>query len=253
MHDYASRGVHAASEARERTNQAEKTDLGLRRSQSPELRENIERAEMRDVPLGRRLEQGFRDDREHRRIFAAPQVEGFEKSGVVTNWEIRRYLEETFPDRHCNNITMESVRYSDQYVGDTKKVELGHWADTKPYPGMDIHNKDITINCQTRDGIMDREELKNTIAHEVGHQVHRAYLEPSHWTEWTMLSGDRPAEKCVSDYARQNAYEDFAESYMAYVRNPEALQDVSPEKYGFMRDRVFDGKEYNGERKRTEG
>ena len=251
MSEGAVREVYAANEEKARSNQSEKGDSGLRRAHPGELQENIEQAEMKDVPVGRRLEQGFRDSREQRRIFAAPRVEGFEKSGVITNQEVRKYLEETFPDRHCNSVTMESVRYSDQYVGDTRKVELGHWSDTKPYPGMDIYNKDITINCQTRDGIVDRQELKSTIAHEVGHQVHKVYLEPTQWAEWTQLSGNRSAEKCVSEYARQDANEDFAETYMVYVRRPDALREVNPEKYSFMRDRVFDGREYNVERKRT--
>jgi hypothetical protein len=48
----------------------------------------------------------------------------------------------------------------------------------------------------------------------------------------------------VSDYARTNEYEDFAESYLAYVRWPQTLLTFSPVKYEFMRAEVFLGKEY---------
>ena len=48
----------------------------------------------------------------------------------------------------------------------------------------------------------------------------------------------------VSEYARTNQYEDFAESYKAYVRDPELLQFMNPEKYVFMRDEVCVGQEY---------
>lgn len=199
--------------------------------------------ELKDVPAGKRIEQRFRDGREQHRVFCVPRVEGFEKSGLVTNEEVKKYLE-IFPERHCNSITMDSVKYSGEYISEKDKVELAHWEDTKPFPGMEIHHKDITINRQLPDGNVDVEVLKDSIAHEVGHQVHRVSLDRSDWNKWTMLSGDRPADKCVSDYARLNHQEDFAESYMAYVRNPESLLNVDPEKYNFMRDSVFDGREY---------
>ena len=48
----------------------------------------------------------------------------------------------------------------------------------------------------------------------------------------------------VSDYARTNQSEDFAESYAAYIRDPEGLAFQSQEKYDFMRDYVFGGREY---------
>jgi len=48
----------------------------------------------------------------------------------------------------------------------------------------------------------------------------------------------------VSEYAKTNQFEDFAESYMTYIRDPETLLFASPEKYQFMRDEVFFGREY---------
>lgn len=48
----------------------------------------------------------------------------------------------------------------------------------------------------------------------------------------------------VSPYARTNIYEDFAETYMNYVRDPQRLLFCSPEKYEFMRNEIFSGNEY---------
>lgn len=55
-----------------------------------------------------------------------------------------------------------------------------------------------------------------------------------------------PAKKetFVSEYARTDPYEDFADSVIAYFADPEVLRRRSPEKYAFMRDRVMGGKEY---------
>jgi hypothetical protein len=49
----------------------------------------------------------------------------------------------------------------------------------------------------------------------------------------------------VSDYARTNEYEDFAETYRVYVYEPEVLRFYNPDKYEYMRQVVFDGREYN--------
>jgi hypothetical protein len=59
------------------------------------------------------MEKQFREKTESQRVLGLPRVEGFEKSGVMTNDEVRDYLKDTFPERHVNNITTESVRYSD--------------------------------------------------------------------------------------------------------------------------------------------
>lgn len=61
---------------------------------------------------------------------------------------------------------------------------------------------------------------------------------------WTELSGSREAKQCMSDYAGKYKFEDFAESCRAYVREPGIFQQTSPEKHEFMRDIVFEGREY---------
>jgi len=44
------------------------------------------------------LEGKFREKAGDDRIFAPPPVAGFEKSGVMTNEEVRSHMAETFPD-----------------------------------------------------------------------------------------------------------------------------------------------------------
>ena len=52
----------------------------------------------------------------------------------------------------------------------------------------------------------------------------------------------RPAAKFVRDYAALSPYEDYAESITYYVLKPRALLNADPEKYNFIRDKVFQGK-----------
>ena len=90
----------------------------------------------------------------------------------------------------------------------------------------------------------DPAEILDTLTHEVGHNVHYNMridnMElANQWTEFHQQDAG-----FVSDYARTNEFEDFAESYLAYVRHPEALLLNSPVKYEFMRVKVFAGQEY---------
>lgn len=48
----------------------------------------------------------------------------------------------------------------------------------------------------------------------------------------------------VSKYASVNSYEDFAESISAYRFNPKALLAVSPQRYQFIKKRIFGGIEF---------
>ncbi len=201
-------------------------------------------ARLREIPVNRKIESRFREKTENRRVFAVPPVEGFEKSGVMSNREVKQYLENHFPEQHVNNITMESVRYNDRHITEKSMTELGHWEKKEPVKDIGFYNKEIVINRQARDGNVDAETMKDTIAHEVGHQTQREFLGQNELKEWEKISGKRPESECVSDYARTSPAEDFAESYRAYCRDPETLRKASPEKYAFMREKVFNGREY---------
>lgn len=61
----------------------------------------------------------------------------------------------------------------------------------------------------------------------------KTHLDPSHW---------------ISGYAGRNPSEDFAESVVAYRYTPARLRSLSPKKYRYIRDRVFQGLEFTSER-----
>lgn len=63
---------------------------------------------------------------------------------------------------------------------------------------------------------------------------------PISWTS-PLFNGIRSHNGFVSEYAKTNEREDFAESVEFYWLNPDELRRVSPGKFAFIRDRVFNG------------
>ncbi|MCM2324002.1 MAG: hypothetical protein NDJ90_12145 [Oligoflexia bacterium] len=53
-----------------------------------------------------------------------------------------------------------------------------------------------------------------------------------------------PDAQFVSEHAASAPYEDFAESSTFYLYFPERLRELDPRKFDWLRDRVFDGREY---------
>ena len=75
--------------------------------------------------------------------------------------------------------------------------------------------------------------------HEIGHFVFFLVIGSAVKKCWvTDLS---PGSRCVTPYASVSPWEDFAETYAYYALHPRRLEEVSPEKHAFMRDRVFSG------------
>lgn len=226
--------LHQAQSTEVRTREHEALqDTGRR----PELREQ------REVSANRAMEAGFKDKAERERILNLPRVEGFDQSGVMNDQEVRDYLKDTLPEKHANNISMDSVRYHEQTVSTQGGVELGHWESEQKQTFLQP-DQEIVINEHKLQGDKGQEQMKNTLTHEVGHQTYAKFLPESDRQAWEKLSGDRAQTECVNEYARTDQFEDFAVSYRAYVRDPRSLKQVSPEKYEFMRDKVFEGREY---------
>jgi len=100
-----------------------------------------------------------------------------------------------------------------------------------------------------------------TLFHELGHNLSdegnkdmsSEWLSLSKWTAKTTLvkgdpqvswsMGDKSA--AVSRYGEKNPGEDFAETVVAYRFNAQRLKAQQPQKYEYMKNRVFDGIEYD--------
>ncbi len=92
--------------------------------------------------------------------------------------------------------------------------------------------------------------------HELGHRA--AYQDnddlddSEEWhkaTGWKVRSDKSTSNKSqkgwVSGYSKTNPREDFAEVYSLYRFDPRRLKKISPERYQFMKEKVFRGIEYD--------
>ncbi len=167
-------------------------------------------------------------------------ISDFEASGLITNEEVGAYLRASLPLAHFDNcrliryipklVTVHDIPASGRFIPIFRQISV--------YAGPP--------DMQSQDQILD------TLIHEIGHNTHFNLRlengEPAR--RWTALHKEslglfsRTGLGFVSDYARSNEFEDFAESYLTYVRYPDVLRQVSPEKYEFMRLEVFGEKEY---------
>lgn len=197
----------------------------------PEIPEQPETYERADI------ERDFARRAEAREVAESPAVSGFEQAGVMTDEEAQKYLEESFPPDHVSPSTIESIEYVDEY----QEADGGYVAGRHYYTTETTGH--IEIYPQTSQGCTDRGQLEETIAHEVGHNVH-ANLSPEAQAAWEQLSTASGPDEYVSDYARTDVYEDFAESYATYQHDSELLREVSSAKYDFMCDEVYHGREY---------
>jgi len=82
----------------------------------------------------------------------------------------------------------------------------------------------------------NRQEVLHTIAHELGHYVFLHKLDSTLRKAW--VTELYPDSEKISNYARTNAAEDFAESYAYFLLRPAELKRLAA-KYAFMQQSVF--------------
>jgi hypothetical protein len=162
-------------------------------------------------------------------------IRSFEKSGILGNEEIAEHLAK-LPQEHIKKI--KEIRYTDEYFPTEDGYIAGKYILLGSYMG------EIKINRQSPEGSYDAEALKETITHEVGHNVYFNLLDERLREEWNKISINSAPNEFVSNYAKKDKQEDFAESYMTYVHDPKYLEAISPAKYEFMRQYVFKWREY---------
>jgi hypothetical protein len=158
-------------------------------------------------------------------------ISDFEASGLITNEQVENYLRQTIPLTHLDRC--QRIKYIPKIVDAHSTPASGRFIPLVRY-----------ISVYAVEGPQGPADILDTLTHEVGHNVHHNMridnLElANHWEEL-----HKQDLGFVSDYARTDEFEDFAESYRAYVREPQILLLYSPVKYEFMRVEVFAGQEY---------
>jgi len=175
---------------------------------------------------------------ETKEFVGATEVCNFEGCTLLSNEQLASYLNETLPPSHLEGCP--SIEYDPNYhefIDDPRTLAL--------YEGGEGGSHAIHIADETRfpggaEGVLD------TVTHDVGHNAYAVIIESNSElvAKWEELNHESGSTGLASDYAKINEYEDFAESYMTYICDSEKLQILSPEKYEFMRDYVFSGREY---------
>jgi hypothetical protein len=166
------------------------------------------------------------------------QISNFELSNIANTEDVSEYLRDTIPQSHLENCP--SICY--------EPIPNELYPNAKGTFSRDSHEI-----CIWGEELAGAEELKATLSHEIGHNVHENMMtnNPELAEKWDNLHqksfelSQQNGSGFVSEYAKTNVYEDFADSYTAYIGDPEKLQFYNPEKYEFMRDNVFSGQEYS--------
>ncbi len=98
-----------------------------------------------------------------------------------------------------------------------------------------------------------RFERQYSVFHEMSHNVATRLGDMDEVPSWLKLSGwvkkgdswnKNPNACFTTEYGLTNPFEDYAESLSTYRYNPKPFKESCPEKYNFIKDKVFKGKEY---------
>lgn len=177
--------------------------------------------------------------RRFERSQSATEVSSFNESGLLTNEQLADYLGKTLPSSHFEKCP--SIKYDPTDSLFSEKPRCLAYFDPKDHAiKAGPAERFDAAQPESANGIL------GTTVHEVGHNVHENILgnNPEVAAKWEQIHTQSGRNGFVSDYARKSVYEDFAESYRAYVHDPQALKFHSPIKYEFMCSNVFGGREY---------
>lgn len=177
-----------------------------------------------------------------------PVCVGFERSNVMSNADVESFLSQAIPKAHRLPKDIMEICYFDQYRTKDNGYLLGRCAYFKPTGQTAIH-----LFRQSPDGSHDKEKMELTLAHEIGHHVYWNLLDRGSLRKWQRLFSESDSEDTsglngfISRKPPKDDNEDFAQSYAAYISGPlrsTILNYVNKRKYIFLRDSVFDGREY---------
>jgi len=167
-------------------------------------------------------------------------ISNFGASGLITDQEVQQYLAQTLPLDHLDGC---------------RAIEYFHQPGS--IHGTPIAGSIIPIYREIQVFAVDTqyqtsEQILDTVTHEIGHNVHKN-IRANNFdldNQWAVLyaqsqdSFARDGFGFVSGYAQTNKFEDFAETYLTYVRDPDLLRLYNLSKYDYMRVNVFIGREY---------
>lgn len=176
-----------------------------------------------------------------REFVGSTEIFNFEGCKLINNEQLAKYISEIIPLSHLEGCP--SIEF------DPNNPQFTECPGTLGFYECGSHTIHLADEGRFPNGT---EGMKDTVTHKIGHNAYAGIVEnnPELAANWDALNAESRQKLLtdgtgfVSDYAMTNKYEDFAESYMTYARDPEKLQVLSSEKYAFMRGYVFAGREY---------
>jgi len=131
---------------------------------------------------------------------------------------------DSLPFKHVSGV--RSVR-----MVDSIHTHKPNWIVRGRASDLDVSNR-IQLS---RNALSDPAQFERTLTHEVGHTVD---YESQRFRLWGERSTREPFGESphISDYAKTNHREDFAESFEEYFADPEKLKEAAPEKYEVIKD-----------------
>lgn len=139
---------------------------------------------------------------------------------------------------------------------------LGHKGDQRLVPytvGQSVYAPEENVLANSGVIFFDRWRGRETLTrqytafHEFAHNVSSRHSNADSSAEWKNLSGwkvlgdtwEKNEKSCmISRYGAASPAEDFAEVLSAYRYNPSGLESRCPDKYRYMKDKIFGGVEY---------
>lgn len=171
------------------------------------------------------------------------KLDGFpETKGDYGDYEndIRKDVFKKLPPKHFSGIT--SIEYpSDEVLIRDYRFSRKEMKSTLGFYFPE--ERMITINKKAAMRI-GKLEAQKTLTHEIGHDVYLKQLKKNTVREFAAAEKAQGSFSRVTSYAHTNTEEHFSETYAAYVHDSGRLQQMEPEVYTFMKNKIFDGKEF---------
>ncbi len=137
-------------------------------------------------------------------------------------------------------ITLSDLPPELEEIGQGGNQRMTLAAEGVTHPTTPEADADAAINFYDKWRRTSRQQRQYGLFHEFGHNISEINGNLDRTREWRRLE-----KACaVSNYGKTDNREDFAEAVMKYRFNGPGLRDSCPEKYAFLKERAFQGREY---------
>ncbi len=170
-----------------------------------------------------------------------PEISGFDEHSELSDNDVEAVIQ-LLPSSHIEHCPSISCL-----------PESPLWKDYPDASGL-YNTATSEIFLSGAEGVSEAGTTElEILLHEIGHNAYDSILgeNPQLIADWaelydaSMIKFAQTGFGFVSNYSHTDMFEDFAESYAEYVANPQLMQFLCPDKYNFMQENVFNGREYD--------